>query len=178
MPMKNDWWLQSRMRRIFFAFGLAAGILLVSWDRPHLSDLIPARFLGGVEQVNFTVARAILPDGMTVVVEVADSPAERARGLSDRGALSPDAGMLFTFDEPDERQFWMKDMRFPIDIVWIRDGRVIGVDANVPVEDGPPWTTYRSPESVDAVLELNAGMAERHAVTNGEFITTYDMDVR
>src|SRR6516162_4003761 len=60
-----------------------------------------------------------------VRVDVARTPEERARGLGGRTALAPGTGMAFPFDEPGRPAFWMAGMYFDIDIVWIRDSRVV-----------------------------------------------------
>ena len=69
----------------------------------------------------------------TYRVDVAASPGERQQGLSGRESMNQDTGMLFVFDEELPLNFWMKDMHFPLDIIWI-DGRcrLVGVSAEVP----------------------------------------------
>lgn len=102
--------------------------------------------------------------GVRFATEVADTGATWAQGLSDREALAPDAAMLFVYESPREVAFWMRGMRFPLDMVWIDAGlTVTGVTANVP----PPapdtavssLPTYPSGEPVRYVLEINAGVA-------------------
>ncbi len=100
-----------------------------------------------------------------VVVEVADTAKLRAQGLSGRGALPEGHGMLFVFGRPDRYGFWMKDMRFNIDIIWIRDAKVIGMLVNVTPESFPE--VFYPPAPVDAVLELPAGSAARRGITEG-----------
>jgi uncharacterized protein len=106
----------------------------------------------------------------TVRADVADSTGERDKGLSGRASLSDREGMLFIFPNRAPRSFWMKGMRFPIDIVWIAHGRVIGVTRNVPVpRAGLP--TYDSPGPAGQVLEVRAGWAARHHVRRGGGVT-------
>ena len=69
--------------------------------------------------------------------EIADDDAERALGLGGRDRLARDAGMYFVLTS-DAPRIWMKGMRFPLDLVWIKDGRVVDVTARVP--DEPPGT--------------------------------------
>jgi uncharacterized membrane protein (UPF0127 family) len=94
-------------------------------------------------------------------VELADTPERQRRGLSGRASLAPGQGMLFVYDEPEPRGFWMPDMRFDIDIVWIRAGRIVHVESEVPhaVAGAPP--VYRPREPADLVLEVAAGTARR-----------------
>src|SRR6185436_18462817 len=59
-------------------------------------------------------------------VEIAETPETRAQGLGDRASIGANNGMLFLFDAPGNYGFWMKDMRFSIDIMWIKDNKVVG----------------------------------------------------
>lgn len=95
-------------------------------------------------------------------VEIADDPTERERGLSDRPGLAPGTGMLFRFPEPVVQPFWMKGMRFPLDILYVHDGQIREVFADVPfpVPSGAPAiVTPTGP--AEAVLEVPAGEAAR-----------------
>ncbi len=110
-------------------------------------------------------------DGGSLRVELAVTPEERARGLSNRASLSADAGMLFVFESARQPSFWMKDTLIPLDLVWIdADKRVEGVTPNVQPEPGVADGALRrySPEtSVLYVLELNAAAAARLGIVPG-----------
>lgn len=105
-------------------------------------------------------------------VEVARSIDEQRVGLSGRGSLEQDEGMLFPFDPPERPAFWMNKMRFPIDIVWIKDGKIIGISSRLPVPDEgvPPdkLPLYYPPDAIDAALEVNA--AKTVSLREGEEI--------
>jgi len=90
-------------------------------------------------------------------VEVADDEAERARGLSGRESLPAGSGMWFVFPEPGQHAFWMRDMAFAIDLVWIGpDRRVLGALGLTPC--GPrDCPLHHPPAPVAFVLEVNAG---------------------
>jgi hypothetical protein len=105
----------------------------------------------------------------TVKVEIASTPEQRVKGLSGRTSLAENAGLLFLFEKSNSPTFWMKDMRFPIDIIWIRDGAVVDIDANVPApQPGENPAARTSPEPVDAVLELPAGAAAEQKIHVGD----------
>ena len=104
--------------------------------------------------------------GSPVSVILADTPQERARGLSGRSALSPQQGMLFIFDKDDYYGIWMKDMNFAIDIVWIdAEGNIVDIKKHVTPESYPevfsPKTTARY------VLELPSDFTEIRNITVG-----------
>ncbi|MDP9212208.1 MAG: DUF192 domain-containing protein [bacterium] len=111
-------------------------------------------------------------DRAEVLAEVAVSAEKQARGLGGRESLGGGEGMLFAYTEAVVPGFWMKDVTFPIDIVWIRGDTVTGVTAKVP----PPKAgtaeadlpRYRPPGPVDRVLETNAGWTAEHSIQPGD----------
>ena len=108
-------------------------------------------------------------DGHSVDAEIADTGELRERGLSYRDDLGRDDGMLFVYRTASPRSFWMFEMRFCLDIIWIADGTVIGAAENAcpaaaPGDDIP---TFRSPEPAQYVLEVNAGWMADHDVRSG-----------
>ena len=137
--------------------------------------LMLAAVLGcGVPQAEDTDGPAVRIGGeATYSVDMAVTDAERRQGLSGREFMAQDTGMLFVFEDEQPRQFWMKDMRFPLDIIWI-DGqcRLVGVSADVPIP--PPKADDadipRAPSNLPAqyVLELNAGEWERAGLSEGD----------
>ena len=114
-------------------------------------------------------AKALLRSAPCLEVEIADTPELQVQGLSGRKSLSENKGMLFVYEKPAMPGFWMKDMRFPIDIIWLgEDIRVAGIEAHVPPETYP--AVFYSPSPVRYVLEVNAGWAERNGITSGSKI--------
>jgi len=94
--------------------------------------------------------------GIPFSIEVVDTETTRMRGLSGREWLAENEGMLFVFQEPDFYGFWMKDMRFPIDIIWLdEDFGVIDIIESVSPETFP--TIFYPPKPVRFVLEISAG---------------------
>src|SRR4026208_1251957 len=70
-------------------------------------------------------------NGHTLNIEIAQTQIEREKGLSGRDTLPENSGMLFVFDKPDYYAFWMKDMKFPLDFIWIRDQKVVQITEGV-----------------------------------------------
>lgn len=106
--------------------------------------------------------REIKINNRVIIAEIAATAALRGRGLSGRDRLGSKEGMLFIFDEPSRYSFWMKDMKFPIDIIWIRQNLIVGIEENIP----PPLSqevselkVYEPPLPVTQVLEVAAGRA-------------------
>lgn len=110
-------------------------------------------------------------NGETIQVEIADTDRLRTQGLSGRESMSEDRGMLFTFPNPGTYGFWMKDMKFPLDFLWIMDNKIVQINENIPPpkEGERPQTVV--PESpIDKVLEVNAGFAGRHYIKVGDIV--------
>lgn len=102
-------------------------------------------------------------------VEIASSEAERSRGLAGRAGLAENEGMLFLFAQAGRYGFWMKGMRFPLDFIWLHNGRIVEITANVPPpleENAEPIVIFPSAH-IDAVIEVNAGWAKRHQIDIG-----------
>lgn len=133
-------------RAAVLAFGLLAATLLLGCPRSfETPEEAPDAWV--------TIGR------QQVAVEVADTPTKQARGLGYRDSLDWDTGMYFPYDRPGMRSFWMRGMRFPIDIIWIRTGRIIDITHDVPHVPGENGPTVRPREAADAVLEVPAGYA-------------------
>lgn len=100
-------------------------------------------------------------DGTAVRAEIARTPAERRTGLSDHAELADGEGMLFLFEESARHGFWMKDMAFSIDIVWLSEaGEIVDIAHSVPPETYPQSFTPSEPARY--VLEVPAGFARAH----------------
>ena len=103
----------------------------------------------------------------TVRVTVADTPESRERGLSGRDGLASDEGMLFVFPNDEYHMFWMKDMLFSIDIVWLsRDKTVVDIAEDVSPDTFPSSFSPRA--LARYVLELPAGFVEEYTVQIGD----------
>ncbi|MCS6781947.1 MAG: DUF192 domain-containing protein [Gloeomargarita sp. SKYBB_i_bin120] len=107
-------------------------------------------------------------NGQRVLLEVAWTPEQQALGLMYRERLVPDRGMLFPFYPPRPVQFWMKNMRAPIDMVFLRENRVIAIYPNVPPCPRDPCPTYGPDDLVDAVIELAPGRAQQLGLRVGD----------
>ena len=105
------------------------------------------------------------PKGTIQALEASTAEA-MSLGLGERASLPTGQGMLFEFPHPGDYGFWMKDMRFPLDMVWISsDKRASGVTANIPADSYP--TVFFPPLAISYVLELNAGQAAELGIATG-----------
>ncbi len=104
-----------------------------------------------------------------LVAEVPLTGAQKYQGLGGRQGLAPGRGMLFIFDPPFAATMSMRGMRFALDFIWCRAGRVIGITARVPASGKPRM--LHPPGKVDMVLEAPAGWASKNGVITGDPVT-------
>lgn len=112
--------------------------------------------------------------GHTLNVQVADTEALRAKGLGDRNSLAQDDGMLFAFPAIGRYAFWMKGMKFNLDFIWIKAGKIVEITSNAPAEPGIPDASlhsYLPAEEVDSVIEVNAGWTAKNKVKVGDAVS-------
>ncbi len=111
-----------------------------------------------------------------ISVAIADTPEKQIQGLSGQKTLGENQGMLFKFSKQSQVSFWMKDMNFNLDIIWIENKKIIGITADVPAPvnnkrydaQDTSLPRYSSPGPVDAVLEVNAGWSKKNNIKVGD----------
>ena len=107
----------------------------------------------------------------TLQVSIASTEDQQRKGLGGCKMLARKTGMYFPFSVTGPQTFWMKGMIIPLDMVWLKGGRVVGTTSNIPfpspdVKDAF-LPLYHSPQDVDAVLEIPAGTADSYGLTKG-----------
>jgi len=117
---------------------------------------------------NYPLKKIFLSD-TEIMVTIADTPLLQSQGLSGRAKLDPQEGMLFIFNQPQLYKFWMKDMRFPIDIIWFDiDKKIISVNEYVEPGSYPRLFTPVTPAAF--VLEVPRGFFMKHNLKIGDTI--------
>lgn len=106
----------------------------------------------------------------TFNVEVVKNSKDKQIGLTKYPKINADQGMLFIFDTPATYSFWMKNMKFPLDIVFIKNDKVISFVQNVKptTSDNPP--TYNPDVPSNYVLEINAGLVKKNNIKKGDTV--------
>lgn len=105
---------------------------------------------------------------INVTTEIADTPKKHQQGLSNHQPLQENQGMLFVFNEKQIQSFWMKNMLFPLDIIWIEDNRIAKINANLAPEGETPQNIYKSDIPVNYVLEVPAGFCQKNNIKIGD----------
>lgn len=129
----------------------------------------------GAARLNFD--HNVMLDGASLKVALADTDQTRQQGLSGQTSLTDSEGMMFDFSNSERRRpgFWMKQMQFPLDIIWVKDNVVIDIARDVPAPNTGTELSklplYFPPTEIDKVIEVNAGWSARHNISNGSKLT-------
>jgi uncharacterized membrane protein (UPF0127 family) len=149
LKMKLEWLLKLRnfhnLKKLLFSFSLIFifSLAICSYAREFI--------------------KVFLPNGVSITAELAVSDEERQQGLMYREKIDSDQGMLFVFEQEDKYSFWMKNMKFSIDMIWLdRDKRIVHIERKVPPCKSDPCPSYSPLIPALYVLELKAGSADEN----------------
>ena len=144
--------------RSFHRYCRAAALALLAASAPGVK--------ASPESIDLT-----LPSGKVLRVEVMIKDEDRAMGLMFRPSLALDRGMLFLFEQSDFHGIWMKNCKFPIDILWLDEARtVVHVENSVPPCKADPCPVYQPLRKAAWVVELSAGQARREGAVVGSAV--------
>lgn len=139
-------------------------ILLIGCSSPSIA--IPTFLVNSGQKLPIS-AQAVIA-GHTIELEVARTRQQQATGLMYRTSLADNRGMLFTFEPAQTVNFWMKNVRIPLDMLFIRDGQVKAIKAAAPPCEQEPCPTYGPETAVNQVIELRGGRAKELGLKAGD----------
>ncbi|MFH1366871.1 MAG: DUF192 domain-containing protein [Patescibacteria group bacterium] len=148
---------------IFIVLSLILGVFFWMWGGSEISKEIPFYYQ---KIMGKTISLEI--NGAKINAEIAKSQAEKIKGLSNRDELASDRGMIFVYDQEEIPSFWLKETRFPLDIIWIKDDVIVDLTENAPIDAGPNFKTYSPKTAVTRVLEVNAGFCQKQGIAVGQ----------
>lgn len=149
-------------KKVIFLSITATILTLSIWFFPHHCDSLHC--ISRNSEI-----KTVYIKNIPVSVTLARTELERNLGLSIKSSLNENEGMLFVFDKEGKYGFWMKDMKFPIDIVWLNKNKIIFIEKNVSPETYP--TAFYPKDVSDLVLELPAGFCDTHGLSEGDFLS-------
>ena len=121
------------------------------------------------EEIVYSHAIVTTSTGEEIPVEVADTLKKRSLGLGKRTSLKKGWGMLFVFEKRKPHRFWMKDMQFPLDIIWLDNLRIVHIIHNAkPANSRDEPEVMTAPVPVNFVLEIAAGLAAKLRLKTGQ----------
>ena len=112
----------------------------------------------------------IINDAKINLLGIADTQEKSYMGLSFRESMCKKCGMLFPFEGKKEHSFVMRDMMFPLDIIWIDDNKIVKIDKNLEPEGHETKNIYRSGQPINNVLELNGGFTDKYNIKVGDTV--------
>ncbi len=118
------------------------------------------------KRLRYSTTTAML-NGRPIRLLVADTMLKRAIGLMYRNSIAPGTGMLFKFSASGSHGIWMRNMRFPIDVIWINKHRVVSVSPNLRNNDS---MIHYPKAPADTIIELAAGSAKKYKIKEGKKI--------
>lgn len=158
----------SRKLSIFFAIILFISLSIISIQKFHLDQIHNVPKIRQTEA--FTTITIISPQGVNIVARVADTDKQRELGLSGVETLTQYEGMWFIFPQMGIYPFWMKDMQFPLDIIWVDDQmKIVDVQLNAVPESYPE--TFVPKAAARYVLEVPAGSGEHFGFFIGDTVS-------
>ena len=123
-------------------------------------------------------SKAVMIEDKKINVEVAKTNEERSKGLSNRNKLDENSGMIFIFSPNSKPIFWMKDTKISLDIIWINDNKIVGIEKNVQPQlntDDSKLRRYPAPSEIDYVLEVNGGFSDKNNIKVGQSLSGLEL---
>ncbi len=143
------------------------GLLFLRYKYKGRADGAPSGVIISNNNLAQYTVGVLRSGSLAIPVSIADTPAAREQGLSGTNTLPANAGKLFIFDTPGNYGFWMKDMNYGLDFVWIDSAmKVIAVTPNVTADTYPQ--IFYPAQPVQYVLEVNAGFSSKNNLTVGQ----------
>jgi|GEM_PF-1047495 len=110
-------------------------------------------------------------NNQTIYLTIAQTAEEKTKGLSSRESMPEDQGMIFLFDKPGKYSFWMKDMLFNLDFIFLKNNQIVDTVSNVSYpKKGETPLAINSRADFDKVIELNQGFIEKFKIEIGNKI--------
>ena len=157
------------MRRIFYS-GIVLALLFSSCkDTSDANKTVTAKEITFIKEGELTIVKPDSIGSIAIDIEVADNEYERQTGLMYRNGMEEKQGMLFIMDQERQQAFYMKNTRFPLDIIYIGSNqKVVSIQKNA-----RPLNTSSLPSGAPAryVLELNGGLTDQWNIKVGDSLS-------
>lgn len=155
---------KTRQTRVLYVFSIIAigALLLVLLLRSRVgikSQVVPKGYDGVLSTQN-----------LSIPITIAETPEDQERGLSYTASLDKNTGKLFVFNTVGKYGFWMKDMNYALDLIWIDDNlKIIAINKDVLPESYP--NIFYPPQDIKYVLEVNAGFSTTNNLSVNQLLT-------
>jgi len=124
--------------------------------------------LGQQKEQNQTALVSV--GGVNLTVTLSTTPESQSKGLANKNSIAQNEGMLFIFKSPQKYSFWMKDMKFPIDILWAdSSGKIVHIEKNLqPCVFFLPCPSYSPNDNSLYVLEVISNFTNKFDINIGD----------
>lgn len=163
----GGWWVEGNLSDYEFVTSLQYLISSGAISLGHVANGTAAQDSPTLEN-NFQKGKITI-DNTTLNVQVAETPDQMVEGLQFQQPLPYNQGMIFVFGQPQVVAMWMKDMQFPLDMIWFdSDGNIVHIERNLPpcVGDAPCQVYDGGRQDAKYVLEVTAGFADKFGITD------------
>lgn len=158
-----------KKKQLFLITILSSFLLSGCIDIPTASSENPQTVIKSQSQgQSLPITGKLILNDIQIDLEIAVTPEQQAIGLMFRDTLPSNRGMLFPFNPPTRVNFWMKNVSFPLDLIFLADGIVKDIAHNVPPCEKEPCPIYSPNSEIDQVLELGGGSAQNFGITKGD----------
>ena len=152
--------MNNKVLIIIFIIAVSAGVILYN----------PADIYAPSSPESSHLSPTLSINNKIIEIDIADTPSKAQKGLSGRESLGENSGMLFIFSNEQIPSFWMKDMRFAIDIIWInKNWEISQITQNIKPDSYPQ--TFSPKDEIMYVLEVNAGWSKKNNIAPGDLAT-------
>lgn len=160
-----------------FGLGVILSLVLISCSPTYTvkTQLISSPTSSAMGQTLPISAQAVIGD-RAIDLEVARTAQQQAIGLMYRTSLADNRGMLFAFESPQPMRFWMKNTLIPLDMIFLRDGKVVAIAQAVPSCKTKTCPTYGTDLPVNQVIELRGGRAKEIGLKVGDQVKIKFLD--
>ena len=123
-------------------------------------------------EINKVSLENVKIDNIYFKAEIAKTDQDKATGLAKYNKIDNNFTIIFPFSRADYYTFWMKDMKFSIDIIYVRKSKIVDIFANVPYPKNADEALQiiRPSEKADTVLEINAGLSNKYKFKKGQSV--------
>lgn len=167
---KTAWELNLKNLRITAVVAVAAAVLLTVFLTRDSAPVQKPKVIANSRCGSYRSDKTVKVGSAEINAEVAQNTVQLEKGLGGRPCIEPDRGMLFVFSRPSHYAFWMKDMKFPIDMVWIgADHKVAGLEVDVKPSTYPDHFVNKD-KPAQYVLELKANRTKELGLNIGSTV--------
>jgi hypothetical protein len=156
------------MKKIISTMAIVVSLLAFPWS--ETIDVEAQTTTIAQKAQSLPIKARFLLKGQEIQLEVAETSQQQQIGLMYRTSLPANRGMLFSFKPPRPVGFWMKNTLIPLDIIFLKDGKIQAIFNQVPPCKKDPCHVYGTESPIDMAIELRAGRSRELGLRQGDLL--------